>query len=78
MDREVNIFAVIILAIWSMFWKGVALWKASKGHQKNWFIAIVALFYFNTLGLFELIYLFKFAKHKLTIDEMKGWFAKKS
>jgi hypothetical protein len=70
---EVNIVLIILLAIWSLFWKGIALWRAAKGNQKRWFIGFVALIPFNTLGIFEIFYLFKFAKHKLTLQEIQGW-----
>lgn len=45
--------------VWSMFWKGLALWHASKKGQKIWFIA---MFVINTFGILELIYLFFVAK----------------
>lgn len=64
-----------ILYIWSLIWKGLALWRASKNNQRNWFIAILAL---NTVGVIEIIYLFFFAKKKLTIKELKFWETLKS
>lgn len=70
-------FFYAVLVAWSLFWKGIALWRASKGHQRNWFIALIAFFYVNTIGIFELIYLFKFAKHRLTIHEVKSWLQRK-
>lgn len=57
------IFAVLV---WFLAWKGVALWKASKNSQRNWFIAILIL---NTLGVLEIVYLFYFQRKKEnTID----------
>lgn len=48
-----------LLIIWSLAWKGVALWKAAELRQKWWFVVILLL---NTLGLLEIIYLFFVAK----------------
>jgi len=54
-----GIFALV--AIWSLSWKGVALWYAARNHQKKWFIIILIL---NTLGIIEIIYLFGFRRDK--------------
>jgi len=56
-----------VLLLWSLLWKGLALWNASKNNQKNWFIAILVL---NTLGILEITYLFYFAKNKLKLNEL--------
>lgn len=45
----------IPILIWSITWKGLALWKAAKKDQKPWFVAILVV---NTLGLLEIVYLF--------------------
>ncbi len=54
-------FAVLlgILILWSLVWKGVALWKAAKNSDKWWYIAILVI---NTVGLLEIIYIFFFSK----------------
>lgn len=59
----------LILFSWSILWKGLALWRAAKQDQKNWFIALLIL---NTVGILEIVYLFKFAKNKLTLEELKS------
>lgn len=61
-----------VVAAWAVFWKGIALWRAIESKQKNWFIIILVL-NSATLGLAEILYLFKFAKKRLTIKEMKTW-----
>lgn len=48
------LFGLLLLVVWEMVWKGMALWFSAKYHQKNWF---VALFVLNTLGLLPIIYL---------------------
>lgn len=68
---------IIIVIIWSFFWKGVALWRAGELKQKKWFIAIFiyTLLYPilpNDLGIIEIAYLFMFAKRKMTMVEVKA------
>lgn len=40
---------------WSMFWKGLALWKSANKKQLIWFILLLII---NTLGLLEITYIF--------------------
>jgi hypothetical protein len=41
--------------LWSIVWKGLALWKAAGKRQLIWFILLLTV---NTLSLFEIIYIF--------------------
>ncbi len=59
-----------LLTAWSLFWKGIALWRSASLRQRNWFLVLLIL---NTLGILEIIYLFRFATKRLTIDEIRGW-----
>jgi cobalamin synthase len=52
-------FGFTLLAIWSVIWKGLALWRASRNCQKIWFIALLVV---NTVGILEILYLFLFSK----------------
>ena len=63
-------FAIYFLFIWSLFWKGIALWKTAQFKQRNWYVVLLVL---NTLGILEIVYLFRYAKKRLTFDEMKTW-----
>ncbi len=56
------------LMLWSLFWKGLALWRAGRGNQLYWFIALLVL---NTAGILEIIYLVAFAKDKLSFTKSK-------
>jgi len=47
-----------IIIVWSIILKGLALWRAARYDQRNWFVAILVL---QTLGILEVVYLFKFA-----------------
>jgi len=42
------------LIIWSVFWKGMALWRAARLRHLGWYIALLVI---NTAGIFEIIYL---------------------
>ena len=44
----------VLLLIWSLIWKGIALWKAAKKNHPIWFgILLIA----NTLGILEILYI---------------------
>lgn len=58
-----------LLLVWSMAWKGLALWRAAKEDSMYWFIAVFIL---NTMGLLEIAYLFFFAKEKLSLSGMSA------
>jgi methionyl-tRNA synthetase len=65
-------FVYYFIFLWALLWKGLALWRAARGEQKFWFIAIL---FFNTLGVLEIIFLLHFAKNKLTVNQIKEWFS---
>ncbi len=47
------------LIVWSLVWKGLALWRAGRTNDKAWFVALLLL---NTLGILEMLYLYVFSK----------------
>ena len=53
--------AVIILAVWSLVWKGFALYLAGANRSPAWFVCLLI---FNTLGILEILYLLVFSKKK--------------
>lgn len=52
---------ILVLVIWTMYWKAAALWQAAKSNKLNWFIILMLL---NTVGILEIIYLFGVEKVK--------------
>ena len=52
---------LVIALIWSLAWKGVALWKSAGRKEKWWFIAFLVV---NTLGVLEIAYIYYFSKKK--------------
>ncbi len=55
-----NMFWIIVIYLWSLFWKGIALWKAAREGQSVWFVVFL---FVNTVGLLEIFYIFYFSKH---------------
>ena len=49
------------LVVWSLFWKGYALWRSARNSQKGWFVFLLVV---NTLGILEILYLSLFQKHQ--------------
>jgi len=56
-----NPWVISLIALWTLPWKGVALWKAAKNSHKIWFIVLLIL---NTLAILEILYIFVFGKKK--------------
>ena len=50
---------LVVLVVWSLIWKGLALWKAARLSSKWWFIILLLV---NTLGILEIIYFFFVSK----------------
>lgn len=48
-----------IITVWTFFWKGYAIWTAIKNDQKRWFVVFLLV---NTVGILEIVYIFKIAK----------------
>ncbi len=50
---------IVILVIWTIPWKGWALWTAARRGGKIWFIALLII---NTMGILDILYIFIFSK----------------
>ena len=50
---------IVLIALWALPWKGVALWKAARQKQPVWFIVMLIV---NTLAILEILYIFIFSK----------------
>lgn len=58
---------LILLILWTIPWKGVALWKSAQLSHKKWFIALLIV---NTIGLLEIYYIF-FVARKYTVETIE-------
>lgn len=58
---------LLILFLWSLPWKGIALWKAAKNNQLKWYLVILVI---STLGILEIVYLLFYSKEKLRFSDL--------
>ena len=56
-----NQWIVLVLVVWVIPWKGIALWKSARSGQKIWFIIFLLI---NTLAILEIIYIFIVSRKK--------------
>ena len=63
LGTKMPLLLIVLILVWTLFWKGYGLWTAVKNNHKGWFVAILV---FNTCGLLEIIYLFAIAKKKMS------------
>lgn len=52
---------ILVLMIWTLIWKGWALWISARQGSKVWFIVLLLI---NTVGILEILYIFLFSKRK--------------
>lgn len=69
----------LILLVWILIWKGIALWKAATKRQLIWFVVLLVL---NSLSLFEILYVFwlsrwSFDKDRKILDFLSEKIGKK-
>ena len=60
-DPKYFLFFAILAAVWTIPWKGVALWKAAKNGNRVWFVMLLLL---NTLAILEMVYIFIVSKRE--------------
>lgn len=58
----------VIATLWTLPWKGVALWKAARLSHKWWFIVILII---NTIGILEIIYIFFVTRRYTVVEEVE-------
>ncbi len=46
--------SIILILIWSILWKMIALWKSARNNHLTIFVLIMFL---NTIGIFEILYI---------------------
>jgi len=45
---------ILLLVVWELIWKGMALWKSARLGQTAWFVALLLI---NSAGILPIIYL---------------------
>lgn len=58
-EGPIALLIIVAISVWSLLWKAVALYKAGTLRHKGWF---TALFFINTLGILEILYVAFFSK----------------
>ncbi len=63
MGAGLGMFAglMIVVVLWTLVWKGLALWHAAKNGEQVWFVVLLLV---NTVGILEIVYLLWFRKDK--------------
>ena len=59
---------VLVFVIWTVFWKGWALWIAARKGEVWWFLIILIV---NSAGILEIVYLFFFKKMIFNFETKK-------
>jgi len=63
MEQFQSSLLLLGVLLWTLPWKGVALWKAARNSHKKWFVVLLVI---NTLAILEIVYIFFFSKKKGT------------
>lgn len=50
---------IMLILLWTLPWKGVALWIAARRGHIGWFLFLLIL---NTLAILDILYIFIFSK----------------
>lgn len=53
---------IILAAVWTIPWKGFALWKSARRGEKIWFVVLLLV---NSLAILEILYIFIFSKKEI-------------
>lgn len=56
-----SILLIALVILWSLVWKGLALWKAARNGSKPWFIVLLVV---NTVGILDILYIYVFSRKK--------------
>ncbi len=62
-------WAILLVAAWTLPWKGIALWKAARNESILWFVALLII---NTLGILEIIYIFYFSGKRPALQNFEA------
>ena len=52
---------VVLVAIWDLVWKAIALWKSARHGQNTWFVFLLII---NSAGILPILYLRFWQKKK--------------
>ncbi len=64
-DWQLMLAGIVLLILWELVWKGIALWHAAKMGKTVWFIALLII---NSAGILPLFFLWYTRKERTTRD----------
>jgi methionyl-tRNA synthetase len=70
LEGPLGLTIIVVAGVWSLVWKAVALYKAGKLRHKGWF---TALFFINTLGVLEILYVAHFSKTERSMAKRNNY-----
>ena len=61
-----HLWVVILALLWTLPWKGMALWKSARLGDRWWFAALLVI---NTLAILEILYILVFSERKARLSQ---------
>ena len=58
-ELETAVILISVIGIWTIIWKGFALWKSARKSKMIWFIILLVV---NTIGILEILYIYVFSE----------------
>lgn len=65
----------VLFLIWSLIWKGIALWQSARKKHLVWFMILLVV---NTLGILEILYIFYLNRWDLDQGKLLKFLEKKT
>ncbi|HNQ13805.1 MAG TPA: DUF5652 family protein [Candidatus Woesebacteria bacterium] len=65
----------VLFLIWSLIWKGIALWQSARKKHLVWFIILLVV---NTMGILEILYIFYLNRWDLDQGKLLKFLEKKT
>ena len=59
-------WVLVLLVLWTLPWKGMALWKSARLGDRWWFAALLVI---NTLAILEILYILVFSERKARLSQ---------
>ncbi len=58
---------LVLMAVWTLPWKGLALWHSARLSHKRWFIVLLIV---NTMAILDIYYIY-FVANKYTVETIE-------
>jgi hypothetical protein len=64
-DWQLLLAGIVLLILWELVWKGIALWYSARLGKMWWFVALLLI---NSVGLLPIFFLWYTRKERATIQ----------